>query len=76
MSNDTDNKIPWFDNRNKSRLYKLFLVCSILAFIASVLYLVVSYRYVGGIRAIAMPLAPLIFAYFIYMYASRLKQLK
>ncbi len=76
MSNETNSKIPWFDNRNKSRLYKLFLVFSILAFIASVLYLMVSYRYVSGIRAIVMPVAPLIFAYFIYMYISRLKQLK
>jgi len=67
-------KIDWFTN-NKKPIYMGFLIASIVALILSIILLINQFNHAQGLRKITMVPMPLVFAYFIYSYYTKIKQL-
>lgn len=68
--------MSWFDNKNKIRLYRVFMVISMLLCILSLLHVLSAYAYFNGLKKLTAPIMPLIFGYFVYMYYTKIKALK
>jgi hypothetical protein len=68
-------KMSWFNDENKKKIFRVMLILSTIAFVLSVFNILINFSRINGTKKIFMCLAPAIFAYFIYMYYTRIKQL-
>lgn len=66
----------WFRKSRQHTTFKFLLGLSTLALILSILFLCTQYGTTKGLKRIIMPIMPLIFAYLIYFYYSKIKATK